>query len=50
MQHRIAVLLFLLAISLPLSAQWFDWNIPGIPRNAEVVDGHLSLRDSAIVI
>ncbi|MDG2175896.1 MAG: hypothetical protein P8M72_07190 [Gammaproteobacteria bacterium] len=35
MQQRIVALLLLLAISLPLSAQWFDWTIPGIPRNAD---------------
>ena len=35
MQHRIAAILFLLTVSLPLSAQWFDWTVPGIPRNAD---------------
>jgi len=40
MQHylktnRITALLFLMLLSLPLSAQWFGWTPPGIPRTAD---------------
>jgi hypothetical protein len=32
--HRLAALIMLLSMSLPLKAQWFDWQSPLVPRNA----------------
>jgi hypothetical protein len=41
MQRQLTVLLFLLVVSSPLSAQWFDFQTPGIPRTA---DGRVDLE------
>lgn len=52
--NQLSTLVLLLLISTPLSAQWFDWQNPGIPRTAdgrvnldapvpEGVDGHPDL-------
>ena len=54
MQRLITAILFLLTVSTSVSAQWFDWQTPGIPRTADgradlsapaprSVDGHPDL-------
>jgi hypothetical protein len=35
MQRLITAILFLLTVTTPVSAQWFDWQTPGIPRTAD---------------
>lgn len=35
MRHRIFIVAILLMATSPLSAQWFDWSNPNIPRTAE---------------